>query len=297
MKLAIAGGSGFIGQHLIQDWLQHQHEVVLISRTKQPTTDPLLSSVTWSDLEQNPQLLDGIDAIVNLAGESINQRWTPDAKQRILHSRLKTTGQIAKLVGQLTHKPAVAINASGMSIYGLSETKTFDETSPHLHDHFLSDVVEEWERAADAIPAERVVKVRVGIVLGMDGGAFPKMFLPYRLFVGGKVGSGRQWLSWIHVQDMVRLINFCIENPAIQGAVNGTAPHPLTNDQFGRVAGLVAGRPHWMPVPSFLMKLLFGELAVLLLAGQKVIPKKVLDHGFQFRYPTLEAALKQLLAK
>ncbi|MBL0386455.1 TIGR01777 family oxidoreductase [Tumebacillus sp. ITR2] len=297
MKIAIAGGSGFIGQHLISNWLQNKHEVFLISRSQQPTSDPLLTSVTWKDLEQNPHRLEGVEAIVNLAGESINQRWTEDAKRRILQSRLDTTGQIADFVAKLENKPAVVVNASGMSIYGLSETATFDENSPHIHDHFLSDVVEEWEKAADEISASRIVKVRVGIVLGMDGGAFPKMFMPYRLFVGGKVGNGRQVLSWIHIEDMVRLIDFCIENPEVAGAVNGTAPNPLTNDQFGRIVGRVAGRPHWMPVPSFMMKLLFGELSVLLLEGQRVLPKKVLDHGFQFRYPTLDVAMKQLLGK
>ncbi|MCX7571091.1 TIGR01777 family oxidoreductase [Tumebacillus sp. DT12] len=295
MKLAIAGGSGFIGQHLIHDWLQSHHEVFLISRSRQPTHDPKLTSVTWNQLQEDPQLLEGIDALVNLAGESINQRWTAAAKHRIIQSRLDTTGRIADLVSRLEHKPSVVVNASGMSIYGLSETQTFVEESPHVHDHFLSDVVEEWERAADQIPVDRLVKLRVGIVLGMDGGAFPKMYMPYRLFVGGKVGSGRQWLSWIHAEDMVRLINFCIEHPAIKGPVNGTAPNPLTNDQFGRVVGKVAGRPHWMPVPSFVMKTLFGELSVLLLEGQKVLPKKVLDHGFEFKYPTLDVALKELL--
>jgi uncharacterized protein (TIGR01777 family) len=297
MKIAIAGGSGFIGQYLINDWLHKKYEVFLISRSKRQETNPLLTSITWKDLKQNPERLEGIDAIVNLAGESINQRWTAEAKRRILQSRLETTGQIADLVASLKQKPSVVVNASGMSIYGLSETATFDEESPPVHDHFLSDVVEEWEQAADRIADTRVVKVRVGIVLGMDGGAFPKMFFPYRLFVGGKVGSGRQWLSWIHVEDMVRLINFCIENEQVTGAVNGTAPNPLTNDQFGRVIGQVAGRPHWMPVPSFVMKAIFGELSVLLLEGQKVLPKKVLDHGFVFRYPTLDVALKQLLGK
>lgn len=295
MKIAIAGGSGFIGQHIIERFLQSNHEIYLISRTKQPSTNPLLTSLTWKDLHQTPQLLEGVEAIINLAGESINQRWTADAKRRILQSRLDTTGQIQAVISKLHRKPNVLINASGMSIYGLSETATFDESSPHVHDHFLSEVVEEWEKAANQIEASRVVTLRVGIVLGLDGGAFPKMFMPYRLFVGGKVGSGRQWLSWIHVEDMVRMIQFCIENPAITGPVNGTAPTPLTNDQFGRIVGKVAGRPHWMPVPAFMMKLLFGELSVLLLEGQKVLPQKVLDHGFQFNYPTLEPALQQLL--
>lgn len=297
MKIAIAGGSGFIGQHLIQNWIANQQEVVLISRSPQPTTHPLLTSVTWSELSRQPERLEGIDAIVNLAGESINQRWTPEAKRRILQSRLDTTGQLADLVAALETKPAVVINASGMSIYGLSETATFDESSPHVHDHFLASVVEEWEQAADRIPAPRLVKLRVGLVLGLDGGAFPKMYLPYRLFAGGKVGSGRQWLSWIHVADLVQLINFCIEHDEISGPVNGTAPHPQTNDQFGRILGQVAKRPHWMPVPSFMMKLLFGELAVLLLEGQRVLPQKALDHGFQFSYPTLEVALRSLLSK
>jgi len=297
MKIAIAGGSGFIGHHLIQDWLRTQHEVVLISRKRQESQNSLLTSVTWDELKSNPLALEGVDAIVNLAGESINQRWTAEAKRSILQSRLETTGQIADTVARLERKPSVVVNASGMSIYGLSETATFDETSKHVHDHFLSDVVEEWERAADQIADTRVVKVRVGIVLGMDGGAFPKMLLPYRLFAGGKVGSGRQWLSWIHVEDMVRLINFCIENAEVTGAVNATAPHPVTNDQFGRVVGQVAGRPHWMPVPAFMMKLIFGELSVLLLEGQKVLPRKAMEHGFTFRYPELDGALKQLLGK
>ena len=295
MKIAIAGGSGFIGHHLIRDWLQSGHEVFLISRSQQPTGDPLLTSVTWQQLADDPHVLEGVEAIVNLAGESINQRWTPEAKRRILQSRLDTTGQIADAVARLQEKPSVVVNASGMSIYGLSETAAFDESSPHVHDHFLSDVVEDWEAAADQIPAARIVKLRVGIVLGMDGGAFPKMFMPYKLFIGGKVGSGRQWLSWIHIDDMVRLINFCITSPTLSGPVNGTAPNPLTNDAFGRVVGQVAGRPHWMPVPSFVMKTLFGELSVLLLEGQKVLPKKALDHGFEFRYPTLDTALKHLL--
>lgn len=297
MKIAIAGGSGFIGQHLIKDWLRNQHEVVLISRKRQESTDKLLTSVTWNELKSNPDRLEGVDAIVNLAGESINQRWTAEAKRKILQSRLETTGQIADVVARLEKKPSVVVNASGMSIYGLSETATFDENSEHVHDHFLSDVVEEWEWAADQIPDTRVVKVRVGIVLGLDGGAFPKMYLPYRLFAGGKVGSGRQWLSWIHVEDMVGLINFCIENGEVTGVVNATAPHPVTNDQFGRTIGKVAGRPHWMPVPGFVMKLIFGELSVLLLEGQKVLPRKVMEHGFTFRYPVLEGALRQLLGR
>jgi uncharacterized protein len=295
MDIAIAGGSGFIGQHLISNWLHEKHRVILISRKQQPTHDSLLSSVTWDELKSNSEILEGMDTIVNLAGESINQRWTPQAKRSILQSRLETVKMISEVVSNLNNKPSVVVNASGMSIYGLSETQTFDEASAHTYDHFLSDVVKEWETAAEQIECTRMVLLRIGIVLGQDGGAFPKMYFPYKMFVGGKIGSGRQWLSWIHVDDMVRLVNFCIKNNEIAGPVNCTTPNPVINDEFGRMIGRVSHRPHWMPVPSMMMKLIFGELSVLLLEGQKVLPQKALDHQFEFLYPTLEPALRSLI--
>ena len=296
MRIAICGGTGFVGKHLVPYLIDRGHEITLISRSS-ASTNGAICTVTWNELKSTPELLEGVEAIVNLAGESINQRWTQTAKQRILDSRLSTTRQIAQLVEELKSKPSVVVNASGISIYGTSETDTYDERSPGRLTDFLAHVVEQWELAADQIQHTRVVKVRVGIVLGSDGGAFPKMALPYKLGVGGKVGSGKQWLSWIHMEDMVRLIDACLHNDDLAGPVNATAPSPVTNAQFGHLLARALNRPSWFPVPAVMMKLIFGELAVLLLEGQKVLPRVLLEHGFSFKYPQLEDALADLVSK
>jgi uncharacterized protein (TIGR01777 family) len=297
MKIAVTGGTGFIGSHLISFLLQSGHEVILISRSASPSPDKGITQVTWKQLLAAPSLYEGTDAIVNLAGESINQRWTESAKKRILYSRLQAAEQIARFVDALRIKPKVVINASGMSIYGTSLHDSYDERSPHRIVDFLSGVVEQWEHAVDQIKETRIVKIRVGLVIGHDGGAFPKMALPYKLGVGGKIGSGNQWMSWIHIDDMVRLIDTCIHNEEITGPVNATAPNPVTNDQFGRAIAAAWHRPHWFPLPAFLFKLIFGELSTLLLDGQKVLPHVLLSHGFQFQYTTIDQALRNMAAK
>jgi uncharacterized protein len=296
MKVAVTGGTGFIGGHLIRALLARGDEVVLISRSQQ-TEKPGMSVCTWSRLESDAAPLEGTDAIVNLAGESINQRWTKSAKERVLQSRLKATAAIASVVGRLELKPCVVVNGSGMSVYGSSETDTFDESSPKRVMDFLSSVVEKWEEAADVIPVERLVKLRVGLVLGTREGALPLMALPYKLGVGGRIGSGRQIISWIHVDDMVRLILFCIDNEAVSGPVNGVAPQPAANDVFGRTLGKVLRRPHYFPVPAFMFKLLFGEMSALLLEGQKVLPRKAMALGFTFQFGRLEHALGDIYRK
>ncbi|RXZ84743.1 TIGR01777 family protein [Paenibacillaceae bacterium] len=297
MRIAITGGSGFVGSALVNYLLEQQHEVWIVTRStgKVDADHPKLHVVTWEDLASKPERLEGVRAIVNLAGESINQRWSPEAKERILKSRLEAADRIAKVVRHLHNKPQVVVNASGISYYGNSETELFDEGSPGQASDFLSSVVDKWEKAADAIPAPRIIKLRVGLVLGNDGGAFPKMVMPYRFFVGGKVGSGKQWISWIHIDDIVRLIAFCMENEHIAGPVNAAAPEPVINDHFGRAISKALGRPHWFPVPSFMLKGVFGELSVLLLEGQRGIPRKALDSGFTFRYPTINEAMEELL--
>lgn len=297
MKIAISGGTGFIGGHLLAYLRKNGHEICLISRTASHPKYPGIGSISWKQLRNDPGLLEGTDAIVNLAGESINQRWTKKAKQRILHSRLQAAQQIADAVAHLSRKPKVVVNASGMSIYGSSWTEAYDERSPQRVFDFLSDTVKQWEEAADRVQGTRLVKVRVGLVLGNDGGAFPPMSLPYKLGIGGKVGSGKQWMSWIHIDDMVRLIDFCIRHEEITGPVNATAPNPVTNDQFGRELAGSLHRPYFLPVPAFMLKLLFGEMSALLLDGQKVLPHVLLEHGFTFKFITLDEALTDLAAK
>ncbi len=298
MRIAVTGGSGFIGNALVQYFLDRGDEVWVITRStgRVEHKHPKLHVISWEDVQSKPERLEGIHAIVNLAGESINQRWTEDAKERIIKSRLTAAEKLGKLVRALQRKPDVIINASGISTYGSSETSTFDESSPMVTTDFLSSVVHKWEAAADAIGAKRLVKLRVGIVLGTEGGAFPKMALPYRLFAGGRMGSGKQWLSWIHVEDIVRLIAYCIDNDELQGPVNATAPEPVTNEEFGKAIGRAMKRPHWMPVPAFMLKLLLGELSALLLEGQRVLPQRAIDAGFRYEYPTIDAAMDSLVS-
>ncbi|MFC7677913.1 TIGR01777 family oxidoreductase [Paenibacillus sp. GCM10028914] len=296
MKIAICGGTGFIGQALCKHFISQGHQVMIVTR-KQPdhsSKENSITYVTWDDMKSNPGQFEGLDALINLAGASLSQRWTTQGKERIHTSRQKTVSAVADLMNVLEHKPPVVVQASAMAIYGTSEDKTFDELSPPRVMDFPSEVVSMWEEAADRIQTDRVVKLRISVVLGNEGGAFPKMILPYKLGLGGKIGSGQQWMSWIHLDDIVRLIDFCIHHPEINGPVNAASPKPVTNDLFGRTAAKVYHRPHWFPVPSFLLKGVLGELSMILLEGQRILPVKALDHGFEFQYAELKDALSAL---
>ncbi|WNS41029.1 TIGR01777 family oxidoreductase [Paenibacillus sp. MMS20-IR301] len=300
MKYIICGGSGFIGSELTEYLLQGGHQIITIGR-KLPgnkVSHPGLSYLTWDSLRSNPEAAEGADALINLAGASLSQRWTPSGKQAIMQSRLETVAAAGKLLSSFQNKPQVVIQSSAVAIYGTSLQDTYNESSPARVIDFPSEVVKTWEEAADeAYPGVRLVKLRTGVVLGNESGAFPKMKLPYSLGFGGRIGSGKQWLSWIHLTDMVRLIEFCALNPEMEGPVNATAPQPVTNEQFGRMLGKVYHRPHWFPVPAFLLKAAVGELSAILLEGQRVLPSKAVNHGFTFTYPTLQPALEQLKSR
>lgn len=298
MRIAICGGTGFIGQALSKRWQRDGHDVIIVTRLKPETPahqqNRQVSYLTWDEMKSHPERLEDLDALVNLAGSSLSQRWTQAGKQRILQSRQRTVSAVADLMHRLEHKPPVILQASAMAIYGTSEQATFDEESPATIMDFPSEVVQQWEQAADRIPVDRLIKLRISVVLGNQGGALPKMLLPYKLGVGGKIGSGKQWLSWIHIDDIVDLIDYCIRHRDISGAVNAASPHAVTNEEFGRCVAKVYHRPHWLPLPAFMLQAILGEMSLILLKGQRILPAKALRHGFQFRYPEVTGALQQI---
>lgn len=295
MKVAILGGSGFIGRHVMKHLLAEGYDVQIWTRAPEDfhSTDDV--QVEKWPLDQSRKHLD-IDAIINLAGETINQRWTPEAKERILQSRIDTTYHIYQLISKGYLAPKVLVNGSAIGYYGTSLSKKFTENDPPQND-FLSQVTAAWERAADqfsSLPL-RLVKLRFGLVLG-DGGALPKMLLPYKCFIGGKIGSGQQWVSWIQVEDVSRMIQFVLEKEQTEGVYNAVAPNPVKMNDFGKAIGHTLQRPHWFPVPSVGLKAILGEMSMLILQGQHVLPKRILEEGFSFQYPTIEAAIKQSLS-
>ncbi len=306
MKCVIFGGTGFIGQALTSYWLKEGHEVMIVSRKKgsvakgSADSPPEPAYWTWDELGTDPSPLEGARVYVNLAGATLSQRWSHKAKQSILESRLKTTREVARLSRIFTSGPEVIVQASAVGIYGTSLTRAFTEThrQEQRNSDFLSSVTEQWEAAADeGFKDTRLVKLRTGVVLGNHGGAFPLMRLPFLLGVGGKIGSGRQWVPWIHLHDQVRLIDFCVKHPSLSGPVNAVSPNPASNKQFGSCIARLYRRPDWLPLPGPMLKLLLGEMSLLLLEGQKVIPEAALQAGFTFAYPGLEEALTELKSR
>ncbi len=239
----------------------------------------------------------GCDGVVNLAGEPIGEgRWTPERKQEILNSRKLGTQKIVEAIANANPKPTVLINASAIGYYGTSETATFDETNQSGND-FLAQVCQVWEAEATKVKdaGVRLVILRFGIVLG-NGGALGKMIPPFKLFAGGPIGSGRQWFSWIHLDDLVNLIVEALTKPEIEGVYNATAPNPVRMADLSQTLGQVMNRPSWLPVPAFAIEALLGDGAIVVLEGQQVIPKRTLETGFEYKYPNLQSALTQILA-
>lgn len=299
MKIAIAGGSGFVGKELAALLVREGHEVYILTRNKNKLTKSTVKPVEWLNEYSKPEEeLEGVEAIVNLAGTSLNSgRWTEKRKKQILKSRINATNEIYKIIEKLDHKPAVLINASAIGYYEPSLEQTYHEDSKQAGDNFLAETVVQWEQGAQKVTdfGMRVVFARFGLILGAKEGAFPNLILPYKLFVGGNLGSGRQWYSWIHVEDVASAILFCIRNNQINGPVNFTAPHPKRMEDFGKTLGEVLNKPHWTTIPSIFMKTALGEMSTLILQGQKVIPKKLIEAGYSFIYPNLGSALRQLV--
>ncbi len=298
MKIAIAGGSGFVGKEITSHLLQKGHEVCILTRetgTKQKS--PGVTYVQWLNDGDTPETeLDGIDCFINLAGESLNSgRWTKKRKEQIKESRITAAHEMVRILKKLKRKPKVVLNASAIGYYGTSLTDSFDESNRIDPSDFLSETVTIWEAAAESeMEGIRTVYMRFGVILGKEEGALPRMALPYKLFAGGTIGSGEQWLSWIHIEDVARAAIFCMEQEDMKGPVNFTAPSPATMSRMGKAIGKALHRPHWMPVPSFMLKAALGEMSILILQGQKVFPSKLLKAGYQFSYPGLDQALDNI---
>ena len=307
MKIVIAGGTGFLGSPLAAALARAGHQVVILSRTAaEPTGGRGASASLFRTLAWNPNggigpwaaEIDGADAVVNLAGESIaGRRWSAAHKQRILDSRVEATRSLAKAIRAATAAPRVFVSGSAVGYYGPLGDEPATEETPAGSD-FLAQVCQRWEgEALGASDRTRVVLIRTGIVLDKHGGALPQMLPPFRFGVGGPVGSGRQYWPWIHRDDWIALVGWTMDTPAVRGALNATAPRPVTNAVFARALGRALHRPAFMPAPGFALKLLLGEMAdALLLSGQNALPAKAMHNGFQFHYSEVDAALNSIFA-
>jgi uncharacterized protein len=300
MKVAVVGGTGFVGTRLIERLQAEGHQVVLLvrNRSKAQAQFPKIEVIEYSPKQSGPwqQSISGCDGVINLAGEPLATRWNDSIKKEVLESRTLGTQKIVEAIAQANPKPSVLINASAVGYYGTSETATFQETSSP-GDDFLAHVCKEWEAEAEKVKASgtRLVIIRIGIVLGPDGGVLARMMLPFQVFAGGPLGSGEQWVSWIHRDDLVNLILKALTDPTVAGIFNGTAPNPVRMGELCQVLGQIVKRPSWLPVPGFALELLLGEAAKLVLEGQQVLPQQTQAIGFQFQYPTLQTALKQIV--
>lgn len=299
MNVLISGGTGFIGQAIVKHMVDLGHTVIVLTRQSGKQDAANIKYAQWLNGNENPlKNFSNIDVVINLAGDPLNRgRWTTKKKERILTSRIDTTDALLENIQQLPSKPKLLINASAIGIYGYSENEIFTEESPSTDDNFPAHVCLEWEKKAlEATKlGVRVVIARFGIVLGQDGGALKQMSLPYRFFIGGPVASGKQWVSWIHKDDVVGLIDHIISDSTLEGVMNFTSPQPVKMDEFGEALGQTMHRPHWLPVPSFLLKVVFGEMSEMLTYGQHVIPLKALNSDYHFKYPDITSALRDLL--
>jgi uncharacterized protein (TIGR01777 family) len=304
MRVVLAGGSGFVGSALARVLLDAGHSVTILTRSvtrSRGRTEPRAEIVAWDARSPGPweEVIDGADGVVNLTGEALAaRRWSEEQKRRLRASRVEATGALVRAMANAATRPSVLVNASAVGYYGPHGDETLSEDAPPGHD-FLASLCQEWEAAARVAEplGSRVALMRLGVVLGEGGGVLAKMVPPFKLFAGGPLGSGRQWLSWVHRDDVVGLFRLALENDSIQGPVNVTAPEPLTMADFCRTLGRVLGRPSWAPVPASVLGLLMGEMADMVLTGQRVEPRAALRLGYRFRYPKLEPALRAILAK
>jgi uncharacterized protein (TIGR01777 family) len=297
MDYLITGGSGFIGRKLIDAVLSRGHTANYLGRKHTKELDGRAAFHFWrTDEPLSLSSVPRLNAVVHLAGEPIAQRWNKDVKDRIYRSRIEGTRQLVRAIGNLKHRPSVLVCASAVGYYGDRGDQMLTEYDLPGGD-FLAQLCIDWEREAQRATelGLRVVSIRIATVLGRDGGALPKMLRPFRLGIGGKFGNGRQWMSWIHVDDLVRLLLFAAETPCATAALNGSSPNPVTNAEFTKALAKTVHRPAIVPVPRFALRLALGEMSQFLFASQRVLPRATEEAGFKFEYAELNAALAHLL--
>lgn len=308
MRVFITGGTGLVGSRLIVRLREREDEAIVL--TRRPVEARSMFGAACTIVEGDPtqagawmDTAAACDAVVNLAGENIfARRWNDEFKERLRASRLRATENVVQALARPATGPKILVNASAIGYYGPRGDEELDEESPP-GDDFLAKLCVDWEAAAARaaeVPGVRVARVRIGVVLDRDGGALQKMLMPFRFGVGGPVGwfpwSGKQVMSWIHIDDLVGIICLALSHPGAAGALNGTAPQPLTNKQFAKALGRALYRPALLPTPPLALRVLLGEAATLVTTGQRVVPRKALALGYTFRFPTLDAALTNLLA-
>ena len=304
MKIVLTGGTGFIGSALLKRLEREKHNVVLLSRNPDTVVHFKTNFVEidrWDgkSVGRWAEHVDGAEAVINLAGEPLAaKRWTEIQKARIVSSRVDGAKAIVAAIAGAQKKPSVLVNASAVGYYGNVESGDVTETHARGTD-FLAQTCARWEEAARAAEEHgvRVVLLRTGIVLGKDGGALKKMLLPFKLFVGGSLGSGRQWFPWVHRDDVVSAILFALEKVALSGPVNVASPESVTMKEFCKRLGRVMRRPSWAPVPAFVLQIVLGEMSAVVLTGQRVVPGKLEAAGYNFQYPKLDGALEDILRK
>ena len=304
MKIVITGATGLVGSRLVAKLNQEGHQILVLTRNPNKAQKafpasayPQLEIVQYAPQESGEwqKSISGCDAVVNLAGEPIAERWSPQQKQAIMSSRQIGTRKLVEAIATAEQKPQVLVSGSAIGYYGTSETAAFEENSPAGND-FLAQVCQAWEAEAQKVTEleVRLVILRVGIVLA-NGGALGKMIGPFKMFAGGPIGSGKQWFSWIHRDDLVNLIIQAINQIDMSGVYNATSPHPVRMNKLCQTLGEVMNRPSWLPVPDFVLEVLLGDGAIVVLEGQQVLPQKTQSTGFNYQYADLKPALVEII--